>query len=107
MEKSYEDSLNKSNTLLQFRSCNFNFELCDAIDTPRSVAGLYWISINIGVPIGLTAVQCEVLVTGRDPVQLSSAQVVWFANLFRDISQIMLAHRLLQFISWQFNVTTE
>ena len=56
--------------------------------SPRSVVALYWISINIGLPIGLTAVQCEVLVTGQDPVQLSGDQVVWFANLFRNCSQM-------------------
>ena len=57
--------------------------------SPRSVVALYWISINIGLPIGLTAVQCEVLVTGQDTVQLSSDQVVWFANIFRNCSQMM------------------
>ena len=57
--------------------------------SPRSVVALYWVSINIGLPIGLTAVQCEVLVTGQDPVQLSGDQVVWFANLFRNCSQMM------------------
>ena len=55
----------------------------------RSVIALYWISINIGLPIGLTAVQCEVLVSGQDTVQLSGDQVVWFANLFRDCAQMM------------------
>ena len=61
------------------------FSMSDtSIMSPRSVVALYWISINIGLPIGLTAVQCEMLVTGHDPVQLSGDQVVWFANLFRD-----------------------
>ena len=69
----------------------------------RSVIALYWISINIGLPIGLTAVQCEVLVTGQDPVQLSGDQVVWFANLFRDCLQMMediSNYAMLQLLLW-------
>ena len=63
---SFETDLNNASKLIQL----------------RSFSGMFWISINIGLSVGLTTVQCESMVSGHDVVSMTQSQVVWFANIF-------------------------
>lgn len=72
MEESFEDSLNGANFWRQF----------------RCFSALYWISINIGISVGLTTLQSEALVSGADLVQLTEDQVVWFTSMFSLVAMV-------------------
>ena len=54
----------------------------------RCVSGMFWISINIGLSVGLTTVQCESMVAGKDIVNMTQGQVVWFANIFSILAMV-------------------
>ena len=54
----------------------------------RCVSGMFWISINIGLSVGLTTVQCEAMVAGKDRVSMTQDQVVWFANIFSILAMV-------------------
>ena len=60
MDKSIESVLNRSSKWRQF----------------KCLSALYWISISIGISVGITTVQCQSLVTpGDDVVQMTDDQV--------------------------------
>ena len=72
MEETFEDSLNGANFWRQF----------------RCFSALYWISINIGLSVGLTTLQSEALVNGGDQVQMTDDQVVWFTSMFSLVAMV-------------------
>ena len=43
----------------------------------RCVCALLWVSVSIGAGIGLTAVQCDSIINGRDVVEMSQVCSVY------------------------------